>query len=59
MVFGVFLQSEKSEKDIIKKNFKKAYSSFKKNPPKIIVGIINVGANANATCRFGARQEIM
>ena len=44
---------------IIKNFVKKTYSSFKKNPPKIIVGIINVGANANATCKFGARQEII
>ena len=35
------------------------YAAFMKNPPIIINGIMNVGANVIATCGFGAPQEII
>ena len=35
------------------------YATFMKNPPIIINGIMNVGANVIATCGFGAPQEII
>ena len=35
------------------------HALFKKKPPNNITGIIKVGANAKATCKFGAKQDII
>ena len=35
------------------------HALFKKKPPNNITGIIKVGAKARATCRFGAKQDII
>ena len=37
----------------------KIYPPFRKNPPKIMTGIMKVGANAKATFKFGAIQDII